>query len=72
VEESQAASLSNVKAFETNPGFVWNYFADRRRLVLRASVNDGYKALAGLAKKKREKARDFVCLTQNIDGDLRY
>ena len=46
------ASLSNVDAFEANPGLVWSYFADRRRLTLRARENKGHRALAGLAGKK--------------------
>lgn len=58
---------------------VWKYFADRRRLAIRASINDGHIALAELARKfekegKKQKGkwkkREFVCLTQNIDGEL--
>jgi NAD-dependent SIR2 family protein deacetylase len=60
----KAASLSSIEAFEANPGLVWSYFADRRRLACRAEVNEGHKALAALARKKG----GFVCLTQNIDG----
>jgi hypothetical protein len=46
----RASSLSSVEAWEANPGLVWKYFADRRRLAGRAAVNEGHVALAGLAR----------------------
>ena len=73
----RASALSSVEVWDANPGLVWKYFADRRRLAIRASVNGGHIALAGLARKfERENKRkggkgrqkEFMCLTQNIDG----
>ena len=78
----KAAALSNIDTFEANPGLVWSYFADRRRLALKASVNEGHKALPELARKMYGKGRggkkgkggggggEFLCLTQNIDGEF--
>jgi NAD-dependent SIR2 family protein deacetylase len=62
----KATSISSIDTFKVNPGLVWKYFTDRRRLVLKAKPNRGHVSLAKTAQKKP----GFVCLTQNIDGDV--
>lgn len=64
----KAASLSSIDAFEANPGPVWSYFADRRRLALKAKPNRAHVALSGLATKKGGNGKGVKVLTQNIDG----
>lgn len=63
----KAATLSSIDAFEANPGLVWKYFADRRRLALRAKPNRGHEVLAECTRKK---GKGMKVLTQNIDGGL--
>ncbi|PVH76467.1 DHS-like NAD/FAD-binding domain-containing protein [Cadophora sp. DSE1049] len=60
----KAAALSHPETFEANPGLVWSYFAERRRLALCAEPNKAPRALAQVARKRK----GFVCLTQNVDG----
>lgn len=62
----KASSLSSIETFNVNPGLVWQYMADRKHLALQSKPNRAHEALARLAKKKKE----FVCLTQNIDGNV--
>lgn len=63
-KQHRAQSLADPDAFEENPGLVWQFYAARRHMALRAEPNPGHVALAKLAEKKK----DFVCLTQNVDG----
>lgn len=60
----KAANLSNIDVFIANPGLVWKYFAERRRLALRALPNKAHFALAKFAETKK----GMHVLTQNIDG----
>ncbi|KAF8860737.1 DHS-like NAD/FAD-binding domain-containing protein [Acephala macrosclerotiorum] len=60
----KGASLSDIETLKTNPGLVWKYFFNRRRLTLNTEPNEAHHALAAVAKKKE----GFACLTQNIDG----
>lgn len=59
-----SASLATVRAFRTDPGMVWLFYAYRRHLGLKAEPNPGHKALAALARRNL----DFMCLTQNVDN----
>jgi NAD-dependent deacetylase sirtuin 5 len=61
----KVTSISSIETFKVNPGLVWKYFTDRKRLVLKAKPNRGHIALSKTAQKKPS----FVCLTQNIDGE---
>lgn len=63
-----ATSLATVRAFRTDPGMVWLFYAYRRHLGLKAEPNPGHKALAALARRNL----DFMCLTQNVDSKLSY
>jgi len=60
----KATTLATPEAFEENPGLVWQFYAYRRHMALRAKPNAAHAALAALARKKE----GFVCLTQNVDG----
>lgn len=60
----RATDLATPEAFEENPGLVWQFYAYRRHMALKANPNPAHLALAALAKKRE----GFVCLTQNVDG----
>lgn len=59
-----ATSLATLKAFQENPGFVWQFYSYRRHMALRAKPNPAHFALAELAKRKS----GFLTLSQNVDG----
>ncbi|KAG6355724.1 hypothetical protein INS49_003688 [Diaporthe citri] len=61
----EPTSLATPEAFEEDPALVWLFYAWRRHMCLKAQPNAGHHALAELAKKKD----NFVCLTQNVDGE---
>lgn len=63
----EPTSLATPDAFEEDPALVWLFYAWRRHMCLKAQPNEGHHALAELAKKKE----NFVCLTQNVDGENR-
>ena len=63
----EATSIATPEAFEENPGLVWLFYAYRRHLCLKAQPNNAHRALAALAKLQ---GKDFLCLTQNVDGEF--
>lgn len=60
-----ATSLATMRAFRTDPGLVWLFYAYRRHMSLKANPNDGHRALSALAKTE---GTEFMCLTQNVDN----
>lgn len=56
--------LATPRAFETNPGLLWNWYAWRRNLISKAEPNAGHKALAQMENLFPK----FTIITQNIDG----
>ena len=60
-----SAQISTTHTFMQNPGLVWQFLASRRHEALQAQPNACHLALTEFARKKR---RDFMCLSQNIDG----
>jgi Sir2 family len=62
--DHEAASLSDPQMFRRDPGLVWQFHSHRRHVALRAEPNAAHLALAELARKKK----NFVALSQNIDG----
>lgn len=56
--------LATREAFERNPKRVWEWYAHRRELAMRAEPNPGHLALAELERR----AAGFTLITQNIDG----
>ncbi|OJI98231.1 hypothetical protein ASPVEDRAFT_37673 [Aspergillus versicolor CBS 583.65] len=59
-----ATELATPEAFEANPDLVWQFYSYRRHMALKAQPNRAHYALAELARKNRE----FVTLSQNVDG----
>ncbi|KAL1847886.1 hypothetical protein Plec18167_004848 [Paecilomyces lecythidis] len=59
----EATSLATPGAFNANPGLVWQFYSYRRHMALSAQPNPAHYALAELARK-----RDFITLSQNVDG----
>ncbi|KAF1980849.1 DHS-like NAD/FAD-binding domain-containing protein [Aulographum hederae CBS 113979] len=58
-----AMSLATPEAFAVDPGLVWQFYSYRRHMALKADPNRAHFALAELAKRK-----DFLCISQNVDG----
>jgi NAD-dependent deacetylase len=56
--------LATPSAFARNPKLVWDWYAWRRACVAAAQPNAGHIALAEIERR----ARDFVLITQNVDG----
>ena len=61
----KSTSLATPEAFAADPALVWLFYAWRKHMALRAEPNAGHYALVELAKKKE----NFLCLTQNVDGE---
>lgn len=61
----EPTSLATPEAFKKDPALVWLFYAWRRHMCLKADPNQGHYALAELARKKE----NFLCLTQNVDGE---
>ncbi|KAH7135761.1 NAD-dependent deacetylase-like protein sirtuin-5 [Dendryphion nanum] len=59
----EATDLATPEAFDRDPGLVWQFYSYRRHMALKAKPNPAHYALAELAKKK-----DFMTLSQNVDG----
>lgn len=60
--------LATPEAFDANPGLVWLFYSNRRYIAMRAKPNRGHYALAELAKRMRERRRNVLVVTQNVDG----
>ncbi|KAL2870342.1 SIR2 family NAD-dependent protein deacylase [Aspergillus lucknowensis] len=59
-----ATELATPEAFEANPDLVWQFYSYRRHMALKAQPNRAHYALAELARRNK----DFVTLSQNVDG----
>ncbi|KAK9465725.1 DHS-like NAD/FAD-binding domain-containing protein [Lipomyces arxii] len=62
--EYDAMQLATPEAFAQDPALVWKFYSERRGAALRASPNKAHYALAQLALK----SKNFLTLTQNVDG----
>lgn len=67
-EKHNPEDLATPKAFSTNPRLVWDWYLWRRKLIIQANPNDGHLALAALEKNFNQSDRNFVLITQNVDG----
>ncbi|KAG0586801.1 hypothetical protein KC19_2G118500 [Ceratodon purpureus] len=63
-----ATELATPGAFAANPSLVWEFYHYRRTIVAGAAPNAGHYAVAALQRRCRRQDKDFVLLTQNIDG----
>ena len=63
-----AQELATPEAFEADPGLVWQFYSYRRHMALKAAPNKAHYALAELARKNK----DFITLSQNVDGTFGY
>ncbi|PTU24008.1 hypothetical protein P175DRAFT_0553297 [Aspergillus ochraceoroseus IBT 24754] len=59
-----ATELATPEAFEANPDLVWQFYSYRRHMALKAEPNRAHLALSELARRNK----DFVTLSQNVDG----
>ncbi|KAJ4387583.1 hypothetical protein N0V93_008178 [Gnomoniopsis smithogilvyi] len=55
--------LATLGAFKSDPNLVWQFYEDRRRMVLEAKPNAAHSALARLA----EAVPGFLTVNQNVD-----
>ncbi|KAI0436365.1 DHS-like NAD/FAD-binding domain-containing protein [Xylaria telfairii] len=60
----ESTALATPEAFAADPALVWLFYAWRKHMAMKANPNPGHYALVELAKKKR----NFMCLSQNVDG----
>jgi len=56
--------VATPEAFERDPGFVWQWYRERRRLARSVEPNAGHDALAEL----EQRLPDLRLVTQNVDG----
>lgn len=56
--------LATPEGFARDPGFVWQWYEERRRGIAAARPNAGHYALVQL----EERADEFTLITQNVDG----
>ena len=61
----RAEELATPAAFARDPGLVWEWYAWRRELIAACRPNAAHDALARL---DAESPRDFLLVTQNVDG----
>lgn len=59
--------LATPDAFYIDPGLVWQFYAWRRHMALAAQPNAGHRALAALSQ---DPSKEFLTITQNVDGLL--
>lgn len=59
--------LATPDAFYIDPGLVWQFYLWRRHQALQAQPNEGHRVLARLAEAKN---KEFITITQNVDGLL--
>ncbi len=60
--------LATLRAFQTNPELVWDWYWWRRELIAKSGPNPGHEALSELEKILTQQSRDFTLITQNVDG----
>jgi NAD-dependent deacetylase len=56
--------LATPEAFQRNPKLVWEWYAWRRELIVRAAPNPGHRALVEIERRVPR----FSLITQNVDG----
>lgn len=59
--------LATPDAFYADPGLVWQFYSWRRHQALQAQPNAGHFALAKLSN---DSEKDFITISQNVDGLL--
>lgn len=59
-----AMSLATPQAFSKDPSLVWQFYSARRHAAFAAKPNAAHLALAALSVKNK----DFITVTQNVDG----
>ena len=56
--------LASMAGFMRNPALVWEWYAERKRIIAEVSPNPGHRALAQM----QDLFPRFAVITQNIDG----
>ena len=63
-----ATSLASPHAFRNDPSLVWEFYNYRRHVVEQCQPNAGHDTLAEFEKIWAEEGKDFLLVTQNVDG----
>ncbi len=63
-----ATDLATPRAWSRDPGLVWEFYNYRRALMRDKQPNPAHRALVCLEQRCADARRDFVLITQNIDG----
>jgi NAD-dependent deacetylase len=56
--------LASPEGFAADPALVWNWYADRRRMIAATGPNPAHDALAEM----QHRVESFTLITQNVDG----
>ena len=59
-----SAKLATESAFLADPGFVWDWYRERRETIRACQPNAAHRAVVELGAS----ARDFLLVTQNVDN----
>jgi NAD-dependent deacetylase len=68
VWKRDVTELGTVRYFSEEPAGSWSWYLSRFDKVLGAKPNAGHYAIVELERWAKEKGRDFLLVTQNIDG----
>ncbi len=63
-DKHRAEELATPEMFRRDPGLVWRFYAERRRLVAECKPNPAHTSLAEMERA----FGDFTLITQNVDG----
>lgn len=64
----ECQNLATPSAFRTHPSLVWEFYHYRRELVRQCTPNNGHIALAKFEAQMEEAGKEFLLVTQNVDG----
>ena len=67
-EQHRIEDVATPEAYERDPALVWKFYSLRRRAALEARPNAAHEALARFALAARSTGKNFLLVTQNVDG----
>lgn len=68
VWKKDVTELGTVRYFSEEPAGSWSWYLSRFDKVIGAKPNPGHTALVDLERWAKEQGREFLLITQNIDG----
>lgn len=67
-KEKTITDFATYNSFRTDPASLWEFYHYRRELVLSKTPNAAHYAIAKCEKWFNDTGRDFLLITQNVDG----